>query len=122
MKTIELFEQAATKGNEFFRENNLNLTLYWAYRKSKQNGNELIDFPETIWEEDIEPIADFLKAKGITEFTISSTFSSLIPTLVASTNGSPEKLDFSQNFGAFLIYKIRDKVKKTGINVVVVSQ
>ena len=83
MREIELFEQAATKGNEFFRENNLNLTLYWAYRKSKQNGNELIDFPEVIWEEDIEPIADFLKAKGITEFTISSTFSSLIPTLAA---------------------------------------
>ena len=72
MKTIELFEQAATKGNEFFRENNLNTTLYWAYRKSKQNGNEFIDFQEVIWDEDIEPIANFLKAEGINKFTISS--------------------------------------------------
>ena len=83
MKTIELFEQAATKGNEFFRENNLNTTLYWAYRKSKQNGNEFIDFQEVIWEEDIEPIANFLKAEGINKFTISSTFSGLIATLAA---------------------------------------
>ena len=75
MKTIELFEQAATKGNEFFRENNLNTTLYWAYRKSKQNGNEFIDFQEVIWDEDIEPIAN--------KFTISSTFSGLIATLAA---------------------------------------
>lgn len=83
MKTIELFEQAATKGNEFFRENNLNLTLYWAYRKSKQNGNAFIDFQEVIWEEDIEPIANFLKAERINEFTSSSTFSGLISTLAA---------------------------------------
>ena len=44
---------------------------------------ELIDFNEVIWDYDIEEIAQTLRANGITEFTISSTFSSLIETLAA---------------------------------------
>lgn len=47
----------------------------------KHTGNELIDFSEVVWEDDIAAISEFLKAEGITEFTISSTFSSLIQTL-----------------------------------------
>ncbi len=83
MKTIELFEKAMTEGNEFFKENGINLTLFAAYRQQKDSGNELIDFSEVIWTQDIEPISEFFKAQGITEFTISSTFSSLIETLAA---------------------------------------
>jgi len=83
MKTIELFEKAMTEGNEFFKENGFNPTLFAAYRLQKDSGNELIDFSEVIWTQDIEPISEFFKAQGITEFTISSTFSSLIETLAA---------------------------------------
>lgn len=83
MKTIELFEKAMTEGNEFFKENGINPTLFAAYRQQKDSGNELIDFSEVIWTQDIEPISEFFKAQGITEFTISSTFSSLIETLAA---------------------------------------
>ncbi len=43
--------------------------------------NEVIDFDEVIWDYDIEEIVATLRAEGIKEFTISSTFSSLIPTL-----------------------------------------
>lgn len=81
MKEIKIFEQAMQEGNEFFRTNKINLTLFTAYRQQGYTENKLIDFSEVIWEEDIEPIAEFLKAEGITEFTISSTFSSLIQTL-----------------------------------------
>lgn len=83
MKAIEIFEKAMTEGNEFFKENNLNPTLFAAYRQQKDSGNELIDFSEVIWTQDIELISEFFKAQGITEFTISSTFSSLIETLAA---------------------------------------
>lgn len=81
MKTIELFEKAMTQGNEFFKEHNINPTLFTAYRQQKDSGNEMLDFSEVIWTRDIEPISDFFKSQGITEFTISSTFSSLIETL-----------------------------------------
>ena len=83
MKTIELFEKAMTGGNELLKENNINPTLFTAYRQQKDSGNKMLDFSEVIWTQDIEPISDFFKVQGIKEFTISSTFSSLIETLAA---------------------------------------
>ena len=65
MKTIELFEKAMTEGNEFFKDNGINPTLFAAYRQQKDSGNELIDFSEVIWTQDIEPISEFFKEQSI---------------------------------------------------------
>ena len=81
MKKIETFEQAIENKVKDLRAEGINPTLFWAYRESIEAGNEKINFSECIWEQDIEDIANCLKANGITEFTISSTFSSLIETL-----------------------------------------
>ena len=59
----------------------INPTLFWAYRNSITAGNDRIDFGEAIWDYDIEEIVEALKENDISEFTISSTFSNLIPTL-----------------------------------------
>jgi len=83
MKEIRTFEEAIEQNAKSLKELGINATLFWAYRTSKENGNELIDFNEVIWDYDIEEIAQTLKTNGITEFTISSTFSSLIETLAA---------------------------------------
>lgn len=56
-------------------------TLLGAYRESKNAGNELINFYEVIWEREIELIAKNLIEEGVKEFTISTTFSSLLETL-----------------------------------------
>lgn len=79
MKKIEAFENADR--NRSLGEQNINSTVYWAYKNAQEAGNELLDFNEVIWDYDIEPILDTCKNYGITEFTISSTFSSLITTL-----------------------------------------
>lgn len=84
MKEIRTFEEAmANKDNngKSYKELEINQTLLWAYRAAKETGNELIDFNEVIWDYDIEEISQTLRDNGITEFTISSTFSSLIETL-----------------------------------------
>ena len=81
MKKIELFERAIAEKAASLKEWGINPTLFWAYRNSITAGNDRIDFGETIWDSDIEEIARTLKENGISEFTISSTFSSLIPTL-----------------------------------------
>ena len=81
MKKIELFERAIAEQAGSLKEWGINATLFWAYRNSITAGNEQIDFSETIWDADIPEITKTLKENGITEFTISSTFSSLIPTL-----------------------------------------
>lgn len=83
MKKITAFENAIANRVKDIRAEGINSTAFWAYRKSMESGNELIDFSEVIWDEDVEAIAATFKQNGITKFTISSTFSSLIPTLAA---------------------------------------
>ena len=81
MKKIELFEKASAEKAASLKEGGINPTLFWAYRNSITAGNDRIDFGEVIWDSEVGEIAETLKENGITEFTISSTFSSLIPTL-----------------------------------------
>ena len=52
----------------------INHTLYFAYQKSKEAENELIDFDDIIWANDVEAIVNTLKENGIKEFTIPVTF------------------------------------------------
>ncbi len=81
MKKIELFERAIAEQAASLKDWGINPTLFWAYRNSITAGNDQIDFSETIWDREIGEITGTLKENGISEFTISSTFSSLIPTL-----------------------------------------
>ena len=81
MKKIELFERAIAEQAASLKDWGINHTLFWAYRNSITAGNDRIDLAETIWDHDIEEITRTLKENGINEFTISSTFSNLIPTL-----------------------------------------
>ena len=81
MKKIELFEKAIAEQAASLKDWGVNPTLFWAYRNSITAGNDRIDFGEVIWDSEVGEIAETLKENGITEFTISSTFSSLIPTL-----------------------------------------
>ena len=83
MKAIPAFENAITNQVKDLRAEGINPTPVWAYRNSCRCENDLIDFNEVIWDEDIEAIAETLDANGITEFTISCNFSGLIRTLVA---------------------------------------
>jgi len=83
MKKIELFERAITEKAASLTDYGICAAAFWAYRRSNDAENDLIDFSEVIWNEDIEAIAKTFKDNGVTEFTISSTFSSLIPTLAA---------------------------------------
>ena len=79
MNKIEAFENIDRTKN--LSEQGINGTLYHAYQSSLEAGNDLVNFDEVIWDYDIEEIIKGCKNYGITEFTISSTFSSLIPTL-----------------------------------------
>ena len=81
MKRIELFEKAIAEQAASLKDWGINPTLFWAYRNSIMSGNDRIDFGEAIWDSEVGEITETLKENGITEFTISSTFSSLIPTL-----------------------------------------
>ena len=77
--TIEAIENAKTR--EDWQAIKMNRTLAQAYLWSLDAGDELPNFAEVIWDEQIEEILADCKAYGIKEFTISSTFSSLITTI-----------------------------------------
>ena len=92
MKRIETFENAITNQVKDLKAEGINPTAYWAYRNSCRCGNDLIDFNEVIWDEDIPAIAETFSQNDITEFTISCNFSGLIRILVAF-----EKAGFKMN-------------------------
>ena len=82
-KEIKVFEQAIENKVKSLKDEGINSTMFWAYRMSKECGNELIDFSEVIWEKDIEEIIDACRENNIKEFTISNRMSGLIDILVA---------------------------------------
>ena len=80
MKRIETLEQLR-EANARYADTNINQTFGQAYFSAQRNGNDLLDFHEAIWENDIDQILENCREFGITEFTISSTYSGLIETL-----------------------------------------
>lgn len=48
MKKIELFERAIAEQAGSLKDYGINGTMFWAYRKSIDAGNDLIDFNEVI--------------------------------------------------------------------------
>ena len=82
MKRIEVFEKAMNEGGSL-KDYGINSTLFAANRDCQETANDNIEINEVISENDITKIVKALKENGISEFTISSTFSSLIETLAA---------------------------------------
>jgi len=79
---IERINKAlASKEKWTWRELDIQPTFGEAYRYSLKSENELPNFGEIIWSEDIDAILDCMKREGIIEFTISSNFSGLIETI-----------------------------------------
>lgn len=81
MKEINKFEDAIRENTGSFEERGINPTMFWAYRRSMEKENELLDFNDVIWEREIKEIAEACREFGITEFTISSTVSGLVTVL-----------------------------------------
>lgn len=74
---IEQFEHNFASWKEM-EEANVNHTAYMAYEYSKKIGQELIDFADIIWPEDVAAIVKTFRENGIKEFTISCRFCDLI--------------------------------------------
>ena len=76
---IEAIENA--KPGMRWEEIGCHRTLGQAYLYSKEAGNDLPNFADVIGNYDIEAILEDCRKLGVKEFTISSTFSSLIETI-----------------------------------------
>ena len=79
---IEVIDRALESKNRVsWKSLGFNATFGQAYLYSLEAENDLPNYGEVIWEEDIDPILADCRRTGITEFTVSSTFSSLIETI-----------------------------------------
>lgn len=80
MKTIDKIEKVKNI-NVLLEDVGINRTFYWAYIRTQETTNEILDFNDVIWESDVEGIIKNCKEFGLKEITISSRFASLIEIL-----------------------------------------
>lgn len=80
MKTIDKIEKVKNM-NVLLEDVGINRTFYWAYIRTQETTNEILDFNDVIWESDVEGIIKNCKEFGLKEITISSRFASLIDIL-----------------------------------------
>ena len=80
MKTIDKIEKVKNM-NVLLENVGINRTFYWAYIRTQETTNEILDFNDVIWENDVEGIIKNCKEFGLKEITISSRFASLIDIL-----------------------------------------
>lgn len=80
MKTIDKIEKVKSM-NVLLEDVGINRTFYWAYIKTQETTNNILDFNDVIWESDVEGIIKNCKEFGLKEITISSRFASLIDIL-----------------------------------------
>ena len=55
--------------------------VWRAYRNSRDNENEILDFDDIIWDRDVEAITECLKENGIKDFTYSCRATDAVETL-----------------------------------------
>ena len=70
--------------------------IYWGYHHAKRNGNEVIDFNDLKWPDEVPQIVDQLRTLNIQEFTISSTWTSLMDVLAAFSMENVEMQGMTQ--------------------------
>lgn len=116
MKRIEVFEKAMNEGG-ILKDYGINSTLFAAYRDCQKTGNDNIDFNGVIWDYDIPEIVKALKENGISEFTISSTFSSLIETLAAFEKEGIRMAGLTEVNATYLDWKTGKKARIPAIRM-----
>jgi hypothetical protein len=81
MKHIAKYDEAQRQQVRKLSEYGINSTMYWAYQDSLEADADYLNFNDVIWDRDIPAIIEACKEEGIDHITISSTFTSLTPTI-----------------------------------------
>lgn len=109
MEKIKLFEDFKYKTIHDFFNDGINPTMYWAYMKSIEAENELLDFNDVVWEHDIQPIVDTCNKVGITEFTISSNFTGLLKTMYELEKRGFKVVGITEVRASYMDFEKQDK-------------
>ena len=69
------------KGVHDVDQEQVNYAIFKAYLNSKRNGRSLLNFDETLWYYDVQPIVETCRKLGIKEFTMTTNQTGLIEIL-----------------------------------------
>lgn len=82
MKNIERIDEAIrNKEKKSWKELGYNSIFGMAYMEGLDTGNELLNFSESMWTQELDEILKNCRQEGITEFTISNSGSGLMESL-----------------------------------------
>lgn len=91
MKKIMILE-AILRGDVNCMQEKIPFVIATAYKAAKKNGNSMLCLQDTIWDQDIPAIVEFMRSNGIKKFAIASTQSSMIESLeLFQENGAKMK-------------------------------
>jgi hypothetical protein len=78
IKNIEVLDRAKEEGIKKYSNIGVNQRFGSAYFNSLEAENDFLNFDEVIWDYDVSEIMENCKRFGITKFTISKNFSSIM--------------------------------------------
>ena len=122
MYKIKLFEDFKHKEIHDFFNDGINPTMYWAYMKSHDSGNDILDFNDVIWEHDIQPIVDTCNKVGITDFTISSNFTGLLKTMYELNKRGFKVVGITEVRASYMDFEKQDKALIPAVYIRKVSE
>lgn len=122
MHKIKLFEDFKHKEIHDFFNDGINPTMYWAYMKSHDSGNDILDFNDVIWEHDIQPIVDTCNKVGITDFTISSNFTGLLKTMYELNKRGFKVVGITEVRASYMDFEKQDKALIPAVYIRKVSE
>lgn len=122
MYKIKLFEDFKHKEIHDFFNDGINPTMYWAYMKSRDSENDILDFNDVIWEHDIQPIVDTCNKVGITEFTISSNFTGLLKTMYELNKRGFKVVGITEVRASYMDFEKHDKALIPAVHIKKVSE
>ncbi len=80
-KYEDIIKRAESGEQVSLKDEGVNATLYWAYRKSKDLGQKYLDFNDVIWDNQIPEIVEQLHEAGKKKFTISGGYTGMATTI-----------------------------------------
>lgn len=91
MKKISILEQVL-KGEVKCKDAGIPFVIATAYDDAKNNGNKMLCLQDTIWDQDVPAIVEFMRNNGIKKFAIATTQTSMIETFgIFQENGAKIK-------------------------------
>lgn len=117
MKTIEKLEQASIK-DESLKQQGINSTFFYAYKRTLDTVNENINFNNVIWDYDVKEILNHCREFGLECITISNSQAGIEDILSLFENEGC-KIELTKVRTSFIDYKTNEPEIRNAFKVII---